>query len=133
MTIGTTGRKILLISCLALLLSCSWQPHIGVCMPGDHTEDAKAAVMFTKTIQGSDWSISYHDQIQIALTKRWSIFEDWLDFNAGVSYLTHRTPVATQLNARVGFDAGPIVITHDSNGDLNPETNTGINCGYIKI
>ncbi len=102
-------------------------------MPGDRTEDATAAVMLTKTIQDTDWSISYHEQLQIALTKRWSIFGDWLGFHAGVSYLEHRTPVATQLNARIAIDAGPIVLTHDSNGDLNPETNTGINCGYVKI
>jgi len=100
-------------------------------MAGDHTETLTPAVL---VIKGEDveFGIGYHEQLQISLTTPFSL-ADWLGFRVGASYLAHRNDVATQLNARVGFDSGPFKITHDSNGGLNPETNTGINCGYVKL
>lgn len=100
-------------------------------MPGDHTEALMPAVMITRG-QDVEFSIGYHEQFQISLTKRFSLTKR-LKFSTGASYLFHRTPVATQLNARVGFEYGYLRITHDSNGGLNPENNTGYNCGYIGL
>jgi len=97
-------------------------------MAGDHTEKLVPAVMVTK----GSFGFGYHEQFQISLTKQYSLAKH-LGFNVGASYLQHRTDVATQLNARVEIDSGPFKITHDSNGGLNPKTNTGINCGYVKI
>jgi len=97
-------------------------------MAGDHTETLTPAALMTK----GSFGIGYHEQLQISLTRKFSLAK-YLGFNAGASYLAHRSDVATQLNARVEIDSGPFRLTHDSNGGLNPETNTGINCGYVKI
>lgn len=116
---------------LAFLLS--WQPHVGVCIAGDHVDRMAPAVMVTRDAsQNVKWGLGYNGQLQLSVTKHWSLFKNF-GASAGVSYLTHRTPVVSQLNVRLGAELGAFRVTHDSNGGLEPDNNTGINCGYVKF
>lgn len=102
-------------------------------MAGGHAETQKLSAMYDRESQdGWHLQLTYHDMLQLALTKEIGLTK-YNSFYTGLSYLQHRTDVVTQLNLRIGLDAGPIMLTHDSNGGWDEKTNTGINCALLRI